>query len=261
MISMRLVACLGLLMGIAACWAQSGTEGAQPEAQPGQAQKDLPSSSEINSLIPKPQVIINVREHQFSPDLVTVTFLDASYPQDLLKAQLVKLGSYTGSPPRGLKVFTETIQAKVSTSFLKATFATDNIIDRSSSQLHLERVIKPFLGAPEPHQINSFLVTFEGEVPNSRTLRVFSSDFVIVAGSASLIPKGVEYKIYAKTQDPDKLTIPTEGHQPGSAPPRADSQLSPAIPLPALLMLIAGSLILGALVYFLSVRLSGGKKP
>lgn len=258
---MRWVACLGLWMGLAACWAQPSPGGNQPQNQPGQVQKELPSSSEINSLIPKPQIIINVREHQFSPDMVTVTLLNASYPQDLLKSQLSKLGTYTGSPPRGLKVTTETVAAKVPTSFLKASFATDNVIDRAAGQLHLERVIKPFLGAPEPYELSSFLVTFEGEVPNARTLRVYSSDEVIVSGSASLMPQGVEYKILAKTQDPDKLTIPTEGRLPGSPKPPESSQLSPAFPLPALLMLIAGSLILGALVYFISVRLSGGRKP
>lgn len=239
------------------------TQNQKPQGQGnegGQQAQTAPTSEEINSLFPKTQVIINVREHQFSPDMVTITLLANGYPQELLQKQLESLGSYTGSPPRGLNIYKETIPAKEPISFLKATFATDNIIDRAAGQLHLDRVIKPFLGAPAPHTLSSFLVTFEGEIPNARTLRLFSTDSVLVSGTASLMPRGVEYKVLAKTQNPEELLIPTEGKTPEAPQVKSEQNLAPAFPIAALLLLVAGSLILGALVYFLSVRSAGKRK-
>lgn len=263
---MRWLACIGLFAGFASCMAQIsdhtpvGTGGEKVQVQQQPPAQAAPTSEEINSLFPKTQVIINVREHQFSPDMVSITLLSAGYPQELLQKQLDALGSYTGSPPRGLNIYRETIPAKEPISFLKATFATDNIIDRAAGELHLDRVIKPFLGAPEPHTLSSFLVTFEGEIPNSRTLRLYSTDAVLVSGTASLMPRGVEYKVLAKTQNPEELLIPTEGKAPTQEQPKQEENLAPAIPIAAILMLAAGSLILGALVYFLSVRSAGNRK-
>lgn len=260
MISMRWLACLGLMSGLAACWAQPSTQGAPPTSQP-KGQEGAPTSGEINSLFPKPQIVINVREHQFSPDMVTITFLAPDYPEDVLRQQLDRVGSFTGSPPRGLTISMDAVRANTTNSFLKASFATDNVIDRQAGQLHLERIIKPFLGAPEPHQISSFLVTFEGEAPTQRTLRLYSSDKVLVSGSASLMPKGIEYKILVRTQNPNELSIPTEGKPPEPSQTSGSQQLSPPFPLAALLLLIAGSAAFGALVYFISVRLTDGRKP
>lgn len=271
---MRWMACIGFFAGFFSCMAQTAlpqtqasgsslTQNQSPDTSTQDekgAQQNAPSSEEINSLFPKPQVIINVREHQFSPDMVTITLLATGYPQELLQNQLEALGSYTGSPPRGLNVYRETIPAKEPISFLKATFATDNIIDRVAGRLHIDRVIKPFLGAPEPHTLSSFLVTFEGEIPSSRTLRLFSTDKVLVSGTASVMPRGVEYKVLAKTQNPEELTIPTEGKAPEQPKAKPEQNLAPAMPLGALLLLVTSSLILGALVYFLSVRSAGKRK-
>jgi len=261
MLSMRWLACLGLMSGLAACWAQPTPETARPPTAQIPESRQAPSSSEINSLIPKPQVVINVREHQFSPDLVTITFLAPDYPEDVLRSQLEKVGSYTGSPPRGLSITKDVVQSNKTNAFLKASFATDNIIDRSAGQLHLERIIKPFLGAPKPHELSSFLVTFEGESPSPRTLRLFSSDNVVVSGSASLMPRGIEYKVLVKTQNPSELNIPTEGRAEDSGSKPSSQQLAPPFPLAALLLLIAGSAVFGALVYFVSVRLNAGRRP
>ncbi len=272
---MRWLACIGLFAGFASCMAQvsvphtpvTGETLAQNQKEkPAESKAQskpsnaAPTSDEVNSLFPKPQIIINVREHQFSPDMVSITMLSTGYPKELLEQQLAALGSYTGSPPRGLNIYRETIPAREPISFLKATFATDNIIDRAAGELHLDRVIKPFLGAPEPYVISSFLVTFEGEVPNARTLRLYSTEKVLVSGTASLMPRGVEYKVLAKTQNPEDILIPTEG-KPAEAPlEKPEENLAPAFPFAALLLLAAGSLILGALVYFLSVRSAGKRK-
>lgn len=261
MISMRWLACLGLMSGLAACWAQPSPQDAPPSSPPKSQENPVPSSSEINSLFPKPQIVINIREHQFSPDIVTITFLAPDYPEEVLRQQLDRVGSFTGSPPRGLTISRDAVQANTTNSFLKASFATDNIIDRAAGQLHLDRIIKPFLGAPTPHQISSFLVTFEGETPTQRTLRLFSNDQVLVSGSASLMPKGIEYKVLVRTQDPKELTIPTEGKPPEPAQNAGSQELSPPFPLAALLLLIAGSVAFGALVYFISVRMTDGRKP
>lgn len=261
MISMRWLACLGLMSGLAACWAQPSPQGPPPSTPDKTQEGPAPTSSEINSLFPKPQIVINVREHQFSPDMVTVTFLAPDYPEEVLRQQLDRVGSFTGSPPRGLTISKDVVRANTTNSFLKASFATDNVIDREAGQLHLERIIKPFLGAPQPHQLTSFLVTFEGETPTQRTLRLFSNDHVLVSGSASVMPKGIEYKVLVRTQNPNDLSIPTEGKPQEPNSKSSSQELSPPFPLAALLLLIAGSAAFGALVYFISVRMTDGRKP
>jgi hypothetical protein len=136
-------------------------------------------------------VVVNVRKTEIGADMVTITVADPDYPQELLKVQSEKMGALLGSDARGLSIYVSGIDPKV--KFVKASFATDGIIDRDKGEVRLDAVVKSMLGAPAPHTVRSFLVTLEGESPiESQSLQDFSSDAVVLKAHASEIPKGLE---------------------------------------------------------------------
>jgi hypothetical protein len=211
---------------------------------------------EIIKKMPAPQVSITLREHNLGADMVTITVLSSSYPEDLLLRQIQTMGQGAGSAPRGVAMGRVQMGSQSAQSFLKATFAVDNIIDRSSGTLNLGAVIHAFMGAPAPHTTSSMMVTFDGEKPNSKTLRSFSDKAVTLAATASEMPPGLEYRVMLHTQDPKLVTIPSD---PAEARHRTQAAqgpaTSPVMPLPVLILILAGGAALGVLVYFLSLRL------
>lgn len=215
-------------------WAQIGTPQTLSETDPDKV---------------APQVVINVRKHPMGADMVDVTCASARYPKDLLQAQCEKIGQAVNSPARGLVVYVSGNEPKF--QFVKASFATDNIIDREKGTIDLQALVRSFLGAPEPNTVQSFLITLEGEVPvDKQTLQDYASDTVRLKASVSTFPKGLEYRVLALTQNPEKLTIPGRFVEP--KPSEKSSQKGPQGQtswLQIALLTVAG--IAGvALVYF-----------
>ena len=207
----------------------------------------------------RPQVSIVVREHATSADMVEVTALSKDYPPELLRAQCQALGESLGSPARGLDVRFESVDEVKGISFVKASFATDGIIDRAQKRLNLQAVVRAFVGGPEPHALKSFLVSFAGEVPQAdRTLREFSSDAVVVKATINESPAGIDYRVLALTEDPSKVTIP-DHFTPPEKPAEGKQGGVVTAPDPVVLGLIGvGGLAAGALVYF---AFAGRKGP
>lgn len=196
-----------------------------------------------------PQVIVNVRKHQMGADMIEVTAASASYPKALLQSQCERMGQLLQSPARGLAVYESGTEPRF--KFIKASFATDGLVDRDHGTINLEAVVKAFLGAPAPHAVRSLLVTLEGEVPvGKQTLQDFSSDTVRLKANVSTFPKGLEYRILALTQDAEKISIPGRYVEP-KAPEKPSLKKPSGTPgwLPAALLGVAG-LAGGALVYF-----------
>lgn len=195
-----------------------------------------------------PDVVILVKEHQTGSEMVTVTMRRADYPASLLQEQVVRLGTALGSPPRGLYIKPYTVDESQKLSFIRASFATDNLIDRANGELNLAELVKAFLGAPEPHTIKSFLVTFEGEKPTENTLKTLTVGNVRVSANASEMPVGIEYRILSLTQNPDEVSIPKKVERKAEPKPSsATNNSGRAFVVP--LLVIAG-LAACALVYF-----------
>jgi hypothetical protein len=241
-----------LLGPVAFAWALLAASAARPQ---GGEQPPDPS-------LVAPQVSIVVREHATSADMVEVTPLSKDYPPELLRSQCQALGASLGSPPRGLDVRVESVDPAKGITFVKASFATDGIIDLAERRLNLQAVVRAFLGAPEPHTLSSFLISFAGEAPQGdRTLRDYSSDAVVVKASVNEAPAGIDYRIVALTQDPSKVTIP-DHYTPADRPDGRPASGVVTAPDPVVLGLVGvGGLAAGALVYFAFAGRKGRRRP
>ncbi len=201
-----------------------------------------------------PQVTVAVRKHSMGADLVSVAMVSADYPPELLRAQCERVGQATGSPVRGLEVRLE--GPREGLRIVRASFATDGLIDRLEGELRLEPLVRAFLGAPAPHTVTSFLVLFPGEQPvEGKTLQDYRSDVVSLKARAVASPPGIECRIVVGTQDPALLTIPSRFvPDEGTRVERG----TPPGPNPVLVgLLVLAGLAAGALVYSLLVRSSG----
>ncbi len=219
--------------------------------------------SQAHDVASKPQVTITIREHPTTADLVEVTMLDAGYPRDLLKRQCEAIGENAGSPVRGLYIGAQTIGGDPKLRFLKASFATDNLIDRANSVLRLEPIVRAFAGAPAPYTVQGMSVSFVGEKPNRATVGKFSfPEVVSVVGTtanSSFGPQGIEYRVTLLSQDPARIHIPEQVSKVTDraipAPKQKASWFGPVV------VITAGSLITGLLVYFAILRPSRPLRP
>lgn len=201
------------------------------------------------SMVP-PQVSIVVKEHAATPDLIEITMLDPNYPQDRLREQVLKIGQITGTGIRGLDINKVQFDTQIPQGFVKARFATDHVIDRSTGRLNLGSLVEPFLGSAEPFEIRSFLITFDGETPTEKTLRVYADKYVAVKAEQITSPPGIDYRIVVFSQDPEKVNIPLEPSQ-AQAPADGDKVEVKGLPVGLLISLIViAGLAAGALVYF-----------
>ncbi len=214
----------------------------------GSAQDEAPETVDPSQV--PPQITIVVKEHPATPDLIEITMLDPNYPQDRLREQILKIGEMTGTGVRGLNIRQVQFDTKVPQGFIKANFATDHIIDRVGGTLNLGSLVEPFLGSPEPFEIRSFMITFDGEVPGAKTLRVFADRYVAVKAENIESPPAIDYRVVVFSQDPEQVNIPLE---PSQAQPADDAEPVEVrrLPLPLLISLIViAGLAAGALVYF-----------
>lgn len=231
---------VGLLSLALNLWAQSPPK-ADPESVP-------------------PQAVINVRKSALGPDLVEITIAAKNYPLETLRAQCETIARNLGSDARGLSVILSGYDPKF--KFAKASFATDGIIDRDKGEVRLEAVIRGLVGGPAPFQLNSFLVTLDGESPvEKQTLKSYESKSVVLKAHVSDSPKGIEYRILALTQDPAEVSIPSKHEDAKSTEPKASREpSSEANWLPLVLVVVAGAAA-GLLVYSaLSARSSRSKR-
>lgn len=200
---------------------------------------------------------VTVTEHPTTAEMVEVTVLHPDYPAELLKQQAEAIGRNAGSDSRGIAVFKAGSNERI--RFLKARFATDNLIDRKSSTLWLDPIVKAFLGAPDPFTVTSLLVIFDGEKPVSgKTLQDFASKGVELTAKSHESPRAVEYRIVVKSQDPRLVSIPKE--HVAKVRPESSGKVSPG-PQPTVVALLALAGLAGvALVYFLVSSRQGTKR-
>ncbi len=201
----------------------------------------------------KPQIAVRVEEHATTADLVEVTVFESKYPPELLRKQVENLGSRLGSAPRGLQLFRYQMSPdNPSLTFLKASFATDGIIDRKSGVLRLEPILRAFAGGAEPHGLNAFAIVFNGETVNSNTIRRLVNDSLSAEARADSSPPVIEYRVVLRTRVPEQIEFaekPAEQIDASSASvPQAGVSIVTYVAIG-----IAG-LAAGALVYFALLR-------
>lgn len=202
----------------------------------------------------KPDVVIVVTEHQTSAEMVEVTAARADYPSNLLQAQCEAIGAEVGTAVRGLKVYTYPInETDPKMKFLKASFATNGLIDRASGTLNLQALIRPFVGSPDPFTCSELSIIFAGEQPNAKTVKSYSKPGVLQAtASASQVPAGLEYHVILVAQDPKSVEFPMQVDT--TAPVKQDEEPRQSNQNLVYALLAIAALSLGALVYSLFLR-------
>lgn len=154
--------------------------------------------------------MVHVREHETGAEEVEVTVLADDYPEQLLLSQCEAIGSNVGMQVRGLGASRESVDpTNPKLTFLRASFATNGLIDRKEGILRLQPIARAFAGAPVPYTVTGLSVAFEGESPASTMVRLFKAKATVeVEGRVSEAPAGVEYRIRLLSQTPDDIVIP-----------------------------------------------------
>ncbi|MFN3963264.1 MAG: hypothetical protein ACK4NQ_09850 [Fimbriimonadaceae bacterium] len=212
------------------------------------AQAEGPSLDSLQER--RPAMSILVRKHQMGADMVQVTMLKGDYPSELLRQQILLMPTYGTTPPRGLEIF----GGSPGKTLRQAMFAVDGLLKPETGEINFEAIVKPFLGSPEPFEIDTMIVVVEGmpAVPNT-TLVEHATDTVLLKG----VPLGndsMEYRISVASQDPEKVKIPSKYQPVGK--PEAQAKGSSGHHRQRLLIGIgvAGVIAAGALVYSLTRR-------
>lgn len=200
-----------------------------------------------------PDVTISVTEHATGAETVTVTMLDGGYPADLLRSQCEAIGVMTGSPLRGLNLVQESLGESDELTFLRASFATDHLINPQTREIALDVLVRAFLGSPEPHTLQSFLITIGGVTPDESTVQTFRSRNAVLEGDWSADMGALEYRVLVLNQNPDELDIPRRHVEVPQEPVAAQPPPPSRTPLLLGLVLLAGGST-GALVYFALAR-------
>lgn len=208
-------------------------------------------------------VTVLIHKHPTGADMVEITMRDPNYPLDLLAKQANRICGGPIAPARGLTVAKESVDGSTDPKFLfvKATFATNGIIDTQNNVLRIEPIVRAFAGTPAPYTINGITIDFENVKPSKTVLQRYSVPGIIDAeGRFSDEPPlvGLEYRIALLTQDPDKIVFPDKYVPPKAQGPGAAAARSTRSWLVAVVFAVA-ALGAGALVYFAVLR-SGSRR-
>lgn len=205
-------------------------------------------------------VTIVVTQDSMGAQLLEVTVLDGAYPLSQLEAQCQRLGTMLESMPRGLSV--QSLKLREGEPGLpKAKFAVNNLIDPTQGLVRLEPLVRSFGTRPGVPQIRVLAVIVEGIRPSPMTLQSWFTSEVSVRGSVSDIARGapaaLEYRIAIAADDPVTVVIPDRHTEPPkrAAQPQAQ-QNSPVL---LYVVVVLGSIALGALVYSLMLRSGRGR--
>lgn len=208
----------------------------------------------------RPDVIVIVREHETTAEMVQVTVLKEGYPPNLLKGQIDRLASYLGATARGIQISSPNLGTKQKVSFLRADFATNGLIDRELGLVRLGPIVRAFAGAPDPYTVTGLKIAFENERTTKKMHRKLPIPEVLdLEGRASTTPPGIEYQVKLITQDPEKIDIPDEYKAPANQPASSEPSSTPNRALLVGLFVLAG-VALGALVYLALLRTGGARK-
>ncbi len=215
------------------------------------------SSESIPSQPFTPDVFVNVKEYSGGAEMVSITALKDGYPGAFLQEQCMKIALNAGSEARGLQIQAQDLGAEQGITVARASFGTDNLIDRSTGALNIQAIARAFAGFDSPYEVDSIVLTFEGEQPGMQTLKSLDNEAASVSSQELKDPSGIEYQIKLKTQIADEIVIPSLVLEKQENLSKTDNKatMNPMV----FILLGIGALAAGALVYFAALR-SGSKR-
>ncbi|MBX3096860.1 MAG: hypothetical protein KF812_08360 [Fimbriimonadaceae bacterium] len=153
-----------------------------------------------------PDIVMSVRHHPMGADIVTVKLLNAGYPAELLRQQASNVVC-AGKPAWGIEVF-ESGSAEAA-GFTTGQFIVERVSSPSGA-VELASLVRPFLGAPSPYTLDTFVINIEEFKPIAgKTLMTHRTDTVYVEGVERASPAALEYTIAVSSQDPFEVSIPS----------------------------------------------------
>jgi hypothetical protein len=204
------------------------------------------------------QAIVQISKHATGADMVQVSMEDEGYPADLLRSQIDDLGKRLGTPARGLKLtMHEIASAGQSIGILKCTFAINGLLDHTTGRVALQALAQAFTGDHGKYTVKGMAVLLDGETADDKTVRSFSSPAVEVQGIRINEPRGIEYRILIKTNEPDAIFIPSWSGD--KLPPKPVPVPKQGTDWALYSMAMVAALAVGALVYSFLLRPSKSK--
>lgn len=170
-----------------------------------------------------PDIVVTVREHQTTADIVEASARDPRYSAERLRAAALRLGERTGSPPRGLDVRLVPLAGPGGKKVARAYFATDHVIDRASGTIDLTGLTHAFCEPDGDPPVKNLAVILDGEVPVAeKTPKLFKDDKVWMRAAVSSDLPGIEVRISLQGDSLEGVAIPTDsGARTTDGPPPA----------------------------------------
>jgi hypothetical protein len=203
-----------------------------------------------------PDVLVTVREHPTTADIVEATARDPRVAPERLREAAMRLGRRTGSEPRGLDVRLVPLAGPAGTKVARVYFATDNVIDRESGRIDFTGLVRAFCDPKGDPPIRNLAILLDGEQPVlEKTMKVFRDDKVWLRAAASDEPPGIEVRVSLQTDDVDGVEIPDFYEPEAEAAPTkpAEEDADPPAGILWALVAVAG-IAAAALVYSLLAR-------
>lgn len=203
-----------------------------------------------------PDAIVSIRRLARGGDFVNVGMRSATYPPELLREQLNRLGTILGTGARAVTIRRDSFRpGDPNATLIKGSCGVDGLIDRTTGALNVQAIAQAFAGVPAPNTIGRLVVSFDGEVPGAKTIQRFTSPELSVYGRT--LGSSVDYDVELKSQDSAKLVIPdskTAEAAAAAAKQPAKTASKSADPVIYVLVVVAG-VAAGALVYCLILML------
>ena len=232
--------CLSILMLLPACAALCQT----------------PQAPAIQANTVRPDAVIYVKHHPLGADLVQITMVNPSYPEDTLKKQSEDLCRRLNFPAQGLSVYSYTMGDKANLKFVQASFATAGLSD-ADGNANLTPILQSFAGVPAPYTVKGIEIFYSDFDPPIKGPKSFKSNAVVVSGREDANPPQVEYSVQLLSQNPSDLLVETK--PPTVEPTVKQAPVEKSTPVVLWCLILLAGMAAGALVYFLLIkRLSGG---
>jgi hypothetical protein len=209
----------------------------------------------------RPQLSITVKRdpNGSRADLVDVMSIDADYPPDQLKTQILALGAMIKSEPRGLELTRHSVSGDDGRfTSIMARFAVDNLIDRTTGKFHLTELVQSFGSGSTSHPVTGLSINFVGEKPKHDTLLAFGTEKspVQIQGDYNPTFGSIEYRVKLNTKSPAEIQIPEGKEQFPTVTPSNARRVDGLM----IGLLVVAALAVGALVYSLLSRTSASKR-
>lgn len=200
-----------------------------------------------------PDLLINVREHETTADIIEATARDPKVAPERLSRAAKKLGELVGSPPRGLDVRAIAVPGPLGTKVARVYFATDNVVDRSRGTVDLTSIVQAFCDPLGDPPIKNLAIVLDGEKPvASQSLKEYSDDKVWMRAALSEDPVGVEVRISLQTDSLEGVRVPYRNDEESGV--KSPEKLPEDVPAVVWVLLATSGVAGGALVYSLLAR-------